>query len=285
MNFQDLLKESREIYDEAMTTYKPYAVVLLLSGGDDSILTKEVANQIGIRFDMILHGVTGTGIQEATDFVKQTMSNSGILWKIADAGDAYINYVMRKGFFGCGNDAHAKAYHVLKAQPFRTAISHNIRKGIAGRYILLINGVRIDESENRADKLGDKYFNIDPAMLKNVWVNLVHWWPTKARDEYLAGNSVKRNPVSILMNRSGECLCGSMQSMATGMQAAELFPKWGKWWLSTRKEVMKKFPWDWSQNINKYHHKEMLGQGNLFKEQPFMPMCVGCKAKVSRKIS
>lgn len=277
----DRLKESFEIYHKAMLLYNPYAVCLMVSGGDDSRLAERVCNELGIKIDYIIHGVTGTGIMETRQFVREIASNSGFKYAEADAGDAYVKYVMRKGFFGKGNDAHAKSYHVLKAQPFRTAISHNIRHGIKGRYILLLNGVRVDESENRADKLGDNPYNIDPAALKNVWVNIIHWWTTRERDEYLSGNNIKRNPVAIALNRSGECMCGTMQTMATGLQAAELFPKWGEWWLSLRKEVIKKFPWDWNQNINQYHLKEMNGQGNMFKEEPFMPMCVGCKSKVN----
>lgn len=278
----DRLRESFEIYEEAMAIYKPYAVVLMLSGGDDSLLCERVCNELGISIDLIIHGVTGTGIWETQKFVRELAENSKIKYIEANAGDAYEKYVMRKGFFGCGNDAHAKSYHVLKAGPFRMAVSHNIRYGIKGRNILLLNGVRVDESDNRADKLGEKYFNIDPAAPRNIWVNIIHWWLTKERDQYLEGNRIIRNPVSILLNRSGECLCGTMQTMATGLEAEEYFPKWGKWWRDVRKRVTAKFPWDWSQNINQYHLKEMRGQGNMFKSEPFMPMCVGCKSKIKK---
>lgn len=280
---EDQLRQSLEIYKEAMTTYKPWAVIAMVSGGDDSMLLKYVLDELGIYVDFIMHGVTGTGIIETTEFVREIVSNSGIRYLEANAGDAYERYVMRKGFFGKGNDAHAKSYHVLKAQPFRTAVSHNIRMGKVGRYVLFLNGVRVDESENRADKLGDKIFNSDPAALKNIWVNMLHWWTTKQRDAYLIGNSLKRSPVAIALGRSGECWCGTTQSMAAGLQAAELFPVWGAKWRDIRKRVTAKFPWDWGQNINQYHLKEMRGQGNMFKEEPFMPMCVGCKSKTKYK--
>lgn len=279
----DQLKQSLEIYNEAMITFKPFAVIAMVSGGDDSMLLKYVLKELGIEVDFVMHGVTGTGIAETTDFVRQVVANSGDRYLEANAGDAYLKYVMRKGFFGQGNDAHALSYHVLKAQPFRTAVSHNIRMNKAGRFVLFLNGVRVDESDNRADKLGDKIFNIDPAMLKNVWVNILHWWTTKERDKYLADNNLLRNPVAIALGRSGECWCGTTQSQAAALHAAEHFPVWGKWWHNVRKEVTARFPWDWGQNINKYHHQEMNGQGNMFKEEPFMPMCVGCKSKTKYK--
>lgn len=287
----DRIRESLEIYNEAMATYKPYAVVLMLSGGDDSLLCERVCNELNIPIDYIIHGVTGTGIYEARKFVHEVAANSGFKFAEADAGDAYYKYVMRKGFFGSGDDAHTKSYHVLKAQPFRTAISKNIRHGKWDRNILLLNGVRVDESENRADKLGDNYFNIDPAAKSNIWTNIVHWWTTKERDEYLSGNSIKRNPVSIALGRSGEYMCGTMQTMAIGLQAAECFPEWGEWWRDVRKEVVQRFPWDWSKNISKYEKQERAGQKNIgFNENtlvfdsPFMPMCVGCRAKVNKPI-
>jgi 3'-phosphoadenosine 5'-phosphosulfate sulfotransferase (PAPS reductase)/FAD synthetase len=279
MNIQDRIRESAEIVHRAMLEFKPYSTVLMLSGGDDSRLTMEVLREIGITPDFIIHGVTGTGIQEAQEFVRQVATNSGITYREADAGDAYLNYVMRKGFFGAGNDAHALSYHVLKATAFRKTVSSEIRHGKPNRPVLFFNGVRVDETDNRSDKLGDKIFNRDPAAPNNIWVNVVHWWTTKERDEYLVGNGIIRNPVSIAIGRSGECMCGTTQSMATGLEAAEHFPRWGKWWLDIRKQVIKRFPWDWSQNINQYHLKEMNGQGNLLKDEPFMPMCVGCRAK------
>lgn len=281
---EDALLQSMEIYHEAMMTFKPFAVIAMVSGGDDSLLLHHVIKRLGIEVDFVMHGVTGTGVKQTTDFVRDLVANSGTKYLEANAGDAYLKYVMRKGFFGSGDSAHTLSYHVLKAQPFRTAVSRNIRQGKTNRTVLFLNGVRVDESERRADKLGDKIFNIDKAMTKNVWVNLIHWWTTKERDEYLAGNSLLRNPVAIELNRSAECLCGTMQSMATGLQVAEAFPEWGKWWQDIRKKVTAKFPWDWSQNINNAHLRETLGQGNMFKEEPFMPMCVGCKAKVKRTI-
>lgn len=278
-----LLKQSKEIYDEAMLKFKPYAVVAMVSGGDDSLCLFEVIKELGIPIDYVIHGVTGTRIKETTDFVRELVLNSGDRYLEANAGDAYMNYVLRKGFFGKGNDAHAISYHVLKAQPFRTAVSHNIRQNKPGRFVLFLNGVRVDESENRADKLGDKIFNLDPAMLKNVWVNLLHWWPTKYRDIYLQANPIKRSPVAILLGKSGECWCGTTQSLGAATEAAEYFPVWGKWWYNARREVLKRFPWDWGSNIHKGHHMEMNGQGNMFKEEPFMPMCVGCKSKTKYK--
>lgn len=280
-DFSQLLKQSEEIVDEAMVKFKPYATVLMLSGGDDSILTMNVLKELNITPDYIMHGVTGTGIADVKAFVRRVSAASGIKYLEADSGDAYEKYVMRKGFFGKGIDAHAKAYHILKWTGFRREVSLNIRHKKRNRNVLFFNGVRVYESENRADKLGDNVFNIMPNYECNIWVNVVHWWTTKERDEYLQGGGIERNPVSILLGRSGECMCGTMQTMATGLRAAELFPEWGKWWLDIRKRVIATFPWDWGQNINQYHLKEMNGQGNMFKDEPFMPMCVGCKSKIN----
>ncbi len=275
---RELLLESKEIIDKAVADYKPYATVLMLSGGDDSRLTQEVLRELGIRPDFIIHGVTGTGIKQTTDFVRKIAATTDSKYVEADAGDAYIDYLLRKGFFGKGVSAHKFSYHVLKAIFFRKAVSHHIRNGKRNRKVLFFNGVRVDESDNRADKLGDNPYNIDPAAKSNIWVNVVHWWTTKQRDQYLSGNSCERSPVSICLGRSGECMCGTMQSGADRMLASEFYPEWGEWIDELDKFITKKFGWGWGMSAS----KKMIQDTKDVSD--FMPMCIGCKTKWHRQV-
>lgn len=110
----DLILKSRDIIDEAIATFKPMATVFMFSGGDDSLTTYQVLKQLGVKFDFVIHGNTRTGIQETTDFVIKEVERRKDKLIIADAGNAYIDYVLRKGFFGKGNHAHRYSYHVLK---------------------------------------------------------------------------------------------------------------------------------------------------------------------------
>lgn len=263
-------EESAEIVNKAINDVEPYAICLMLSGGDDSITALNVALMMGVKIDFVIHGVTGTGLPEVREFVRKVCKEKNLNLIEADAGNAFEKYVMRKGFFGRGNDAHKYSYHILKVNPFDTAISKYIRKNTKGRKIILLNGVRIEESENRADNFGDNPFRWQK---NNLWVNIIHWWSKKECLQLLEKENIKRNPVSIALNRSGECNCGTMQTKSDIMLAMKFNPDWGKWMMNLRKQVIEKFGWDICEQPN----KEIVLKSKTTDD--FMPMCVGCKSR------
>lgn len=274
----NLLESSREIFNKAVSDYKPYAICLMFSGGDDSLTTLNVALQLGIKFDLIIHGVTGTGITETHDFVKKTCQSLPFKYVESNAGSAYVDYVLKKGFFGVGDSAHEFTYHLLKAGPFRKVVSKHLRQGQKGRNILLINGARRLESENRKKTMVNA-IKPDPSQPTNIWVNLINDWPNRSCSEYLESNSIERNPVSKVLCRSGECMCGSQQKFGDGIEASVFFPTWGKWWKELRQAVRDKgFSWDWSEPMPKGVVLERKGQLNMF----FQPMCSDCKLNYSK---
>jgi 3'-phosphoadenosine 5'-phosphosulfate sulfotransferase (PAPS reductase)/FAD synthetase len=175
---------------------------------------------------------------------------------------------MRKGFFGKGRDAHAFAYRVLKAQPFRKTISSELRKGKRGHRVLLLNGAYKAESAHRAATL--RRARQDPAAAGNIWFNLIHDWPERLRDEYLESRGIAINPVAKALCRSGECMCGTMQSKQERIEAKAFDPDWGQWIDDLEEAALKKHGWGWGQNAL----KTTPGQPDLF-----MPMCVDCSAE------
>ena len=56
----ELLERSQEIVRGAVADYKPYATVMMFSGGRDSMLAYQVAKQLGVQIDFVLHGNTRT---------------------------------------------------------------------------------------------------------------------------------------------------------------------------------------------------------------------------------
>lgn len=64
------LDSSRDIIDRALAEIEPYAIVAMISGGKDSLCAYLVAKALGVPVTHILHGVTGTGIAETTEFVR-----------------------------------------------------------------------------------------------------------------------------------------------------------------------------------------------------------------------
>ncbi|KQC02066.1 hypothetical protein [Pedobacter sp. Hv1] len=270
---QDEIQQSFEILKKAMFMADPYAVCVLVTGGDDSLTALKIAMMFGVKIDYIIHGVTGTGLKDVRLFVNSLSDKHKIKLLTADAGSAFEDYVNRKGFFGVGHSAHSFSYHILKTNPFDRTISKYIRKGVSRRNIILINGVRVEESENRADNYGDNPFRWQG---RNLWVNIAHWFTKKQCLELLSSENEQRSPVSIALGRSGECNCGTMQNEASRIACSEYDPEWGLWMKNLRKHIVQKFGFDIHQNPN----KKTIAAINKASEKinEFMPMCVGCKA-------
>lgn len=261
----DLVSSSAAVLREAVATFEPTHIVSMVSGGKDSAASDQVARELETKLDFVMHGNTGCGIRQTSEFVRSTYGALGDFVE-ADAGTAYEDYVLRKGFFGKGIGAHAFSYRVLKAQPFRKAVSANIRHGARGVRVLLLNGARKDESENRAKHL--QKWRQDPASPGNIWVSLIYDWSQDERDEYLASRSTPINPVAVQLCRSGECMCGTMQTRQERAEAAVLYPEWGKWIADLESEVVERHGFGWG---DQFPRGRATGQGDLFQ-----PMCRSC---------
>ena len=268
-----LVENARDHLRMAMDIFQPHHIVTMISGGRDSTACHALAVELGLPITLSVHGRTGCGIAETTEWVKRQFGSDAPL-VVADAGTAYEDYVLRKGFFGKGIAAHGFAYRVLKAQPFRKAISAELRRGKRGVRVMLLNGARKDESENRKSHL--RRARPDPAQTGNVWFNLIHDWTAQDRDAYLASRNVPINPVATQLCRSGECMCGKMQSDAQRLEAAALFPHWGKWLADLEAEAIARHGFGWGEPF----------PGKL-PEPPteiFQPMCIGCTSAPDKAI-
>jgi 3'-phosphoadenosine 5'-phosphosulfate sulfotransferase (PAPS reductase)/FAD synthetase len=262
----DKIQASAELMDRVIREYQPTHIVSLVSGGRDSAANHEVAKLLGIKVDLIMHGRTGTGIPETTQHVIDTFGNAGSDFAVADAGTKYEEYVMRKGFFGVGRDAHNFSYRILKQDPFNATLSRLIRQRRRGFRIMLLTGARKSESENRR-------LNLPVTKLKkgNLWVNPIHDWTSGDRDQLLEANAVPINPVAVQLCRSGECMCGTMQDKADRAEASVLYPHWGRWLDDLEAAAKRKHGFGWGDQFPK--PRDPL-QGDLFQ-----PMCAGCERK------
>lgn len=258
------IDSSLKIIRDAIAAYSPTHIVSMVSGGRDSAASDQIARELGLEIDFVIHGNTRCGIPETTDFVRDIYGRKGEYVE-ADAGTAYEDYVLRKGFFGKGIAAHGFAYRILKATPFRKVVSREIRKRKRDVRVLLINGARKDESENRKKNL--QVCRSDPAAKGNIWVNVIHDWTQEDRDEYLSSRQVPINPVAVQLCRSGECMCGTMQSDYERAEAAALYPDWGKWLSDLEEESVRLHGFGWGRNSPKT--KKIV-------PDLFAPMCKDC---------
>ena len=224
-----------------------------------------IARELGIKIDLVMHGNTRCGIPQTSQFVRDYYGAMGEYVE-ADAGTAYEEYVLRKGFFGKGIAAHGFAYRILKATPFRKAVSKHIRQGKRNVRVMLINGARKDESENRQKHL--QPFRRDPASPNNIWVNAIHNWTQEDRDQYLRDRCTPINPVARELCRSGECMCGTMQTDQERGEAAAIYPEWGKWLSDLEDEARRLHGFGWGEPFPRAD-KRQAGFD-------FQPMCKDC---------
>ncbi len=256
------IESSHRIFRAAVEAFQPTHIVSMVSGGNDSAVSDALAEEMGIKIDLRIHGRTGCGIPETTAFCVDHYSKLGD-FALADAGDKYERYVLRKGFFGVGRQAHNFAYRIMKADPFKTAISQNIRHRRRNIRVMLINGARKNESDNRRVNLPETRL-----WRGNMWVNLIHEWSDFERDEYLASRQVVRNPVSVQLCRSGECMCGTMQNIQDRWEAASLYPAWGQWLADLDAEAKRLHGFGWGE-----HHPKPVDPD---QQDLFEPMCGSC---------
>lgn len=271
------LECSQEIVARAIEQLRPYAVVMMMSGGDDSLTAYHVSKALGVHIDAIIHVNTGTGIPATTQFVRSVGEQADERYFEADATGAYERYVLRKGFFGRGLIAHTYAYHLLKADGFRKIISNEFRQRKRGRNILLLNGARQHESENRMFTMKEP-IQRENKTSRNWWVNVINDWTKPQCRAFLNECGVERNPVTKNLCRSGECLCGSMQTQEERQEAAFFYPDWGRWLDELERAVIEKHGWGWGVEMPASLKQEKAGQLRL---PGFQPMCVGCNAKYS----
>lgn len=264
------------ILKQAIERFNPTHFVSMVSGGKDSAASDQVARELGVKIDFVIHGNTRCGIPQTSEFVQSTYGALGD-YAEADAGTAYEDYVLRKGFFGQGLAAHGFAYRVLKATPFRKTISKQIRKSKRGVRILLLNGARKDESENRQKHL--QVWRQDPAAPGNIWVNLIHDWSQDDRDAYLTECGTPINPVAKALCRSGECMCGTMQSKAERTEAAVLYPAWGQWLSGLEKEARRLHGFGWGETFPRTG--VIRNAPNPQRGFDFQPMCKDCIREVA----
>lgn len=279
---EELLEQSKEIVERAIMEFKPAKIVVMFSGGDDSRTALEVAKKLKTPVQYIIHGVTNTGIKQTTEYARKTANDFNLPYLEANAGDKYEKYVLRKGFFGKGVfPAHMFAYHLLKEQNFRKALSF-LRLG-KRENILLINGARQQESANRKANMTEPIRKDG----KNIWCNIIHHWNKVDCLDFMKDEKVERNPVSKLMHRSGECLCGTTQGLDVRKEASFWYPEWGKWIDDLEKRVFANgFNWGWGQDISpefkaRKKREKAIKAGQ--QEFEFMPMCQTCIALSNKK--
>lgn len=289
-----------EEYDritDAVTQFTPSHVFALFSGGDDSLAMTSIVSQHP-NFSACVHIDTGIGIWDNPDdrrsvarkFVERTCKERGWSLLIYEAAkysngkelkpQIYEQLVLEQGFPGSNEFGHRKMYNRLKFRPLLVLKrEHKVGK----HKMLFIAGCRKDESERR---MGNTKPIDDQG--REVWVNIIHDWSKDDCHSQINLCGLERNPTSLRICKSGECMCGAFaKSGELNVELKHYYPEFVAWLNDLERRVWEAgFPWKWDESPPKWFLQQRKGQKMMFDMTPEydgpMPMCQSCIVNSSK---
>lgn len=185
--------------------HEPESRWALFSGGNDSTALTHVVKGV---VDGVIHVNTGIGIEATREFVRSFCRDQDLpLHELHPPGWTYDEYVVRKGFPGPRD--HGIVYWRLKELAVNEFIQ--ARKatytGKGPFRVVLYTGLRRSESLRRSRGITSSTQEIRREG-SYVWVNPIIDWTERDVRDYRIEHGLPENPVSALLHRSGECLCG-----------------------------------------------------------------------------
>lgn len=256
-------RSAQEIVSDAIQRFHPVRIFAGFSGGNDSLALCHwmMSNVPGCE---LFHINTGIGIPRTRQFVHDTARHYG--WPITeirakeDCGQDYDELVRRFGF--PGPYGHQLMYRRLKER----CIELLVRRVKTRRMdkVLLATGLREDESVRRMGYKG-REINRKGAQ---VWINPIYWWTRSDRDAYLDSYKIERNPVSVDLGISGECLCGAFAHPGELDRVRAVDPEVAARIDALHEEIKGRFPWGWEERPPTVAAPDRPSVGQL---------CAGCE--------
>lgn len=270
---------AQELLDYHIQREDPAAVIALFSGGGDSTASTHIAAQHP-RFSFALKIDTGIGVPETNEYVRKTCAAWDIELREYHAID-YINargetepqryrdLVLRWGFPGPAG--HNLMFQRLKERPLRQAL-RDLRLP-RGSTIFLVSGCRSDESARRmANTEAFQWWEGRRFFVAPIWD-----WTKRQVNEYLAANGILPNPVTRLIHKSGECLCGAFAKTGELAELATWFPEVAAKIRAIEAEARAAgFPWGWEDAPPEWFTRHRNGQNFLPGMIPEGVLCSSC---------
>lgn len=269
--------EPSQILRAAIEKYKPVKVLLMLSGGHDSVTNAHVCANLLISWSIpfeVYHGDTTIGIPETQDYVQKICAQYG--WKLnirkpPKIEDHYDSIVKKYGFPGPTKSSHRYMYIRLKERALRRFVTHECKSDPRARdNVLLCSGVRRQESQIRMG-----YAHVMTKDNSRCWVNPIFYWSEEACRSYMHQHNIPRNPVKDLMCISGECLCGAWAKKEEWIELQIHFPAVAAKINALRILAAENgHPWGWASGP-----KEWAAAEAAKRQLSFNFMCAGCEMK------
>ncbi|MEV0619549.1 phosphoadenosine phosphosulfate reductase family protein [Nonomuraea sp. NPDC050404] len=216
----EAIVRSRDIIAEALDRYPIVGRQALVSGGNDSTVLLHLVREYldSSADDAVVHVNTGIGIEETRDYVRDLTREWSLPLRELHPRDSYEDLVLGRVLARTGPNAgirpvwkgfpgppgHAVMYRRLKDEPLMRNRAEIIGTQGRSRKLMYLAGMRWDESDRRFRNAEE----IDPQG-GIVWVSPIVHWTNEQMHEYRERYIVPRNPVSVHLHMSGECLCGA----------------------------------------------------------------------------
>lgn len=269
------IRQTEIIIEKAIETYNPAKIVLLVSGGHDSVTSAHISSSILAKMNidfMVYHGDTTIGIPETQFYVKQICDL--YKWKLSirtppDRNWWYDKIVEKHGFPGPTKATHQIMYRRLKERALRKFVTHECKSSVYSREnIMLLTGVRAQESKIRMG-----YKHVTSKEDSKVWCNSIFYWLEEDCKEYMRYNNIPLNPVKETIGISGECLCGCFSDQ----KEWELIEKHYPHVAAVINELAEKakengFPWHWASSPKQFK-KDKASK----RQCKINFMCAGCE--------
>lgn len=204
----------------------------MFSGGDDSLVAAHIASQHP-KFKGVVFIDTQTGIPQTREFVVSTAQQQGWPLEIYTPDSLSYEQLVLEGHvtkdkrvlrgFPYGPSSHNTMYYYLKQRQIQRFVREH--KRFHHDHLALVTGVRLRESDRRMLQLLSEPIRNHGAM---VWVNPILRWSKQRCLRYLERNGIPRNPVSVNLHRSGECLCGALASRNELPEISFFYPDVGR---------------------------------------------------------
>lgn len=259
---------------DAIQQYKPVKILLLFSGGHDSLCSTHYSasflSSIGVDFT-VYHGNTGIGIRQTREYVHRVVSGFG--WQFHEGfpqpGQTYEDIVRKYGFPGPTLQSHRYMYIRLKERALRNYVTHHCKSSPHARQnVLLLSGVRQSESKIRMGyKLHTQKQN------SCIWSNPIFYWSEQDCKNYMHVHSLPHNPVKDAICISGECLCGAFAGREEWAELCAAFPEAAAEIKRLHQIAIEGgHPWEWASGPQAHYKRHPPQQLSMF-------MCVGCEEK------
>lgn len=282
-----------ERISEAIQKQRAQRVFALFSGGDDSLTAALLASQHP-AFSACVHIDTGIAVWDADEmekpvderisvarkFVERTCKERNwplIVYRAVDYRYAdgrpnpqrYEDLVMNFGFPGATEIGHGHMYKRLK---YSSLVQ--LKRDTRPDRIVLVAGCRHGESTRR---MGVREM-FDPWG-RAMWCNPIIDWDKPQCHEMIA--DTERNPCSIQLCRSGECMCGAFATKGEADKELRYFyPHMTEYLHGLEQRVYEAgYPWAWDESPPKWWVDQKKGQPMLFAMERPLHLCQSCIVK------